>query len=696
LPIGAPIANTRAYVLDAKLEPAPVGAPGELYVSGVGLARGYMNRPALTAERFVPDPFGSQPGSRMYRTGDVARWLGDGSLEYMGRTDHQVKVRGVRIELGEVEAALASHPLVRQCAVVVRADASGDRRLVAYAALGGAADVPVAQLRGYLQDRLPGYMVPSTFVTLDALPLTPSGKVDRQALPVTSGAHQGSDRAFVAARTALEEALASAWAEVLGAERIGIHDNFFEVGGHSLLAARLATRLAQATGAELPLRALFETPTAAGVARFLGEHFPDLVTERFGVESLPQGEWAPTPIDLEAEVVLDSVIRAPGISLASVMQPRRVFLTGATGFLGAFLLRDLLEQTGADVCCLARAADSDAAVRRVRKGMESYGLWRDAYRGRIHPVVGDLAQPLLGMTRQRFEQLAGETDVIFHNGAQVHFLLPYHALRAANVGGTHEVLRLAALRRIKPVHYVSTIGVFPPRPGAADATEQDTPSAQGLAGGYNQSKWVAERLVALAGRRGLPVTIHRPGRVAWDSRTGAANPDDLLTTLVPLLIASGAYPRLNEATAYTDVTPVDFVSAAIVRLSLVPDSVGRAFHLINPNPADLRSLLEALRDFGYPLEEAAAEQWQAELAARALDSAGGAALSALLAGAASPAGELAAGIDGRRTASELAAAGLTCPQVNAASMSRFLTYGVRAGLFPAPPALVPETLEGAR
>ncbi|MFL5539298.1 MAG: amino acid adenylation domain-containing protein, partial [Longimicrobiaceae bacterium] len=258
--IGRPISNTRAYVLGAALLPLPVGVAGELYLGGRGLARGYLGRPGLTAERFVPDPFSSAPGARLYRTGDRARWRADGTLEYLGRLDTQVKVRGFRIELGEVEAALRRSPGVTDCVVVAREHAPGDRRLVAYV-VGG---VETDALRAHLRQSLPEYMVPFAFVSLDRLPLTPNGKLDRKALPAPEYAAD-ADR-YVAPRTPTEEALAGIWAEVLRLERVGVEESFFEVGGHSLLATQVVSRVRAVFGVELPLRALFETPTVAGLA----------------------------------------------------------------------------------------------------------------------------------------------------------------------------------------------------------------------------------------------------------------------------------------------------------------------------------------------------------------------------------------------------------------------------------------------
>ncbi|HEX2077170.1 MAG TPA: amino acid adenylation domain-containing protein, partial [Longimicrobium sp.] len=257
--IGAPVANTRVYVLDRYLSPVPAGVPGELYIGGAGVARGYLGRPGLSAEKFVPDPFAAEPGARLYRTGDLARWRPDGTLEFLGRNDHQVKVRGLRIELGEIEAALRGHGSVADCVVMARADA-GEQRLVAYV-VGG---VEAAELRAHLRRSLPEYMVPSAFVFLDALPLTPNGKVDRKALPAPELA-PAEDR-YVAPRTPVEEVLAGIWAEVLRLERVGANDSFFELGGHSLLATRVVSRVRELFGVELPLRALFEGPTVAELA----------------------------------------------------------------------------------------------------------------------------------------------------------------------------------------------------------------------------------------------------------------------------------------------------------------------------------------------------------------------------------------------------------------------------------------------
>ena len=266
IPIGRPIANTTIRLLDAHLRPVPTSVPGELFIGGLQVGRGYLSRPELTAERFIPDPFASEPGARLYRTGDKARWLADGNLEYLGRLDFQVKVRGLRIELGEIESALEQHPRVRQAVVVVREDSPGDKRLVAYVVPPASEQPPsTTEVRDFLKQRLPEYMVPSAFVALSALPLTASGKTDRKALPTPDLSQSEPRSAYVAPRNAIEQRLCDIWAQVLGLKQVGIHDNFFELGGDSIISLQVVARARQA-GLALSARQLFQQQTVAQLA----------------------------------------------------------------------------------------------------------------------------------------------------------------------------------------------------------------------------------------------------------------------------------------------------------------------------------------------------------------------------------------------------------------------------------------------
>jgi hypothetical protein len=290
VPIGRPIGNTEIYILNADFRPVPIGVPGDLYIGGDGLARGYHGRPELTLEKFVGHPFSTQPGDRLYHTGDLARYRPDGNIEFLGRTDHQVKIRGFRIETGEVEAALAGHPGIRQVVVVAVGEEGGSKRLVAY--LVGE-NVPAEELRECARRRLPDYMIPSLFLFLDSLPLTPSRKVDRMALPKPDVDGAARSAAYAAPRDQVEAAIARVWQDVLGVTRIGIHDNFFELGGHSLKATKSVFQLQRDAGLSLQLLDVFRSPTVEGlarVARSRNEGFGDATGDAEGhTDGVPAG-----------------------------------------------------------------------------------------------------------------------------------------------------------------------------------------------------------------------------------------------------------------------------------------------------------------------------------------------------------------------------------------------------------------------
>jgi amino acid adenylation domain-containing protein len=291
--IGRPIANTEIYILDAQRNPVPIGVAGEIYIGGVGLARGYLNQPELTAEKFIHHSFGGEPVRRLYRTGDLARYLADGNIEFLGRIDNQVKLRGYRIELGEVETVLGQHPMVQSSVVVVREDVAGDKRLVAYVVARPKKSFEVAEIRNYLKQKLPEYMIPSAFVLLDELPLTPNGKVDRDALPAPDQDRPELGNVYEAPRTPMEETLATIWSELLKVEKVGIQDNFFDLGGHSLLATQIVSRIRSTLSVEVPLRCLFESPTIEQMGAAIMEYGKtqsreqELENVSFELESLP-------------------------------------------------------------------------------------------------------------------------------------------------------------------------------------------------------------------------------------------------------------------------------------------------------------------------------------------------------------------------------------------------------------------------
>ncbi|HYO60253.1 non-ribosomal peptide synthetase/type I polyketide synthase [Archangium sp.] len=671
--IGRPIGNTHIYVLDPNKEPMPTGVPGEVYIGGAGVARGYLGRPELTAERFVRSPFGGDPEARLYRTGDLARWLSDGRLEYLGRMDHQVKLRGFRIELGEIGEVLMEHPGVREAVVVVREGVGTEKQLVAYVVARGEKAPAPAELRSYLKSKLPEYMVPFAFVSLDTMPLTPNGKVDRAALPAPESMRSGPVKEHVAPRTPEEEALAAIWRQVLGVKQIGVRDNFFELGGHSLLLYRVLVLARSASGADIPLRALLRAPTLEEMARAI---------EAARTGSLPAHDVV---AEMEADAVLDAEIDPKKVPPPVAGAPRTLLLTGATGFLGAFLLEELCRKTEARIYCLVRSATEQDGMHRIRKNLEGYSLWSDALASRIVPLRGDISQPLLGLSETEFQRLSEEVDAIYHNGALVNFLYPYESLRAANVLGTREILRLATRTRAKTLHYVSTVSVLPL--GRKDPIREDEPLdvPTSLVGGYSQSKWVAEKLVREASRRGLPVTILRPGRVTGHSRTGAWNTDDLVCRTLKGCVRMGMAPRVD---ALLDLTPVDYVSSAIVDLSMSPESIGQTYHLVNPRLVRADEMWSYMQAFGYGLRILPYDEWLAELASVASsDSELGDLLMFLQ--QVPPEDRSVGGprmvvCDCSHTLKALEGTATSCPSVDVALVSTYLSSLVRRGFFEAP------------
>jgi amino acid adenylation domain-containing protein len=344
LPIGRPIAHTRVYLLDGHMEQVPLGLPGELYIGGENLARCYLHRAGLTAERFVPDPFSDRPGARLFRTGDRARWRPDGQLEYLGRVDYQVKIRGFRVEPGEIEAVLRRHPGVGEALVVAREDAAGLRRLAAYVVPRDSAEPEAAELRRWVQSALPEYMVPSAFVILEALPLTPTGKLDRRALPHPGPGQLESSSEYVAPRNPLEETLARIWAEVLELERVGVHDNFFDLGGHSLQSVQLVSRLTAALNRPVAVKTVFQAPTIAAMAEILEREAtasdPKSHADGDGIANLARWLLETAPPALPEHV---SIERRPFLSLfaAGELAPVDAVAVG-------YLPTDLLHALGLD------------------------------------------------------------------------------------------------------------------------------------------------------------------------------------------------------------------------------------------------------------------------------------------------------------------------------------------------------------
>ncbi|BAY41871.1 nonribosomal protein synthetase (plasmid) [Nostoc sp. NIES-2111] len=602
VPIGRPFANTQIYILDHYLQPVPVGVTGEIYIGGAGLARGYFNRPYLTAEKFIPNLFTQKPGEYIYKTGDLGRWLSDGNIELIGRLDNQVKLRGFRIELGEIESILSKHPMVKECLVLIREDSPKQQQLVAYIVPNSTQPINSSNLQQFLQEQLPNYMIPTAFVFLAAFPTTPNGKINRRALPKPQ--LQERENTFIAARTETEIQLTKLWSEVLSVETVGIDDNFFEIGGNSLLTTKLILKIRAIFQVNLPLRILFESPTVASLAVILDKYHQAEYNNVFSPKNI---------IDWNQEIILDAKIYPDCDYQKLVIETNNILLTGATGFLGAFLLLELLQQTNAKIYCLVRATNLVAAKKKLQNTLESYLIWNESFSQRIIPVVGDLSLPLLGLKEPDFQELANRIDVIYHNGAWVNHIYPYSVLKAVNVLGTQEVLRLACRLKTKPVHFISTASIFSPLQGldVTVVTEADCIDNHPVnSNGYVQTKWVGEQLIQTAKSRGLPISIYRIGRVSGHSQTGVFNVNDFVYKLIIGCIQLGSVPNRD---IQEDIMPVDYVSQAIIHLSKQEKYLGKAFHLVNNQLLHTHTLLEVIQSFGYQIQQISYEDWRLKL-----------------------------------------------------------------------------------
>ncbi|MFJ7250531.1 amino acid adenylation domain-containing protein [Kitasatospora sp. NPDC098652] len=700
VPIGRPYAGTTCHVLRADGTPAAPGEEGELYVGGEGLALGYPGDEQLTAERFVRLPQ-VEPGGRLYRTGDRVVRTADGLLEYRGRADRQVKLRGARIELDEVEARLRAHPSVAEAVVETDGEA-----LTAYLTPTAPAEpLPLPELRGYCARWLPPQAVP-VLVALDRFPVTSGGKVDRKRLRATAAATAATSATAAASATAstvtadriphqqpaegLAGLLAGIWQQVLRT-RPAPEDDFFHLGGDSLLASEAVTRTLAALGLDAALsstliRALLTAPTLA--------RFTEAV--RAARDGSPS-EAGQSTVDFVREAELDFRLPPAQGPAPRPRDPAHVLLTGASGFVGAFLLTTLLRRTTARIHCPVRAASPGHAEQRVRTALARYGLHLDETdRQRLECFPADLAEPGLGLSAERRAELAARLDLIVHNGAQVNFLYPYEQLRAPNVDGTREIVRLAAPRRV-PVHFLSTVAVVAGA-GAAGVREvtEDAPlaHADGLTMGYAESKWVAEGVLRRAAEQGLPVAVHRPYEVTGDQVSGVSNTETAICSLFRTIAETGLAPDIALP---MDFVPVDHLAEAVVHIATRRDADGRTYHLTNPRPAMLSDVIDRMRAAGCAVRTLPYPQWVDELVRH---------VAANPTSATAPFVSLC--VDRSRTAdmsvkelyfegtfpvlgrhnaeAALADSGLHCPPVDSALLDRYLEYFFASGYLQRPTA----------
>ncbi len=611
VPIGKAIPNTPVYILDPLEQPVPMGVPGELYIGGQSLAKGYLHLSKLTRKKFISNPFLKSPGKRLFKTGDRVRWLKDGNVEFIGRSDSQLKIRGFRVEPGEIESLLRRHPRVKEAILIGQKLRDESITMVAFiteqrlppskrtsSSLAYQNPALSAGLKDYLRKNVPSYMIPSGFIFIENLPLTPTGKLDRKILKNLNTPEKKAESGEVPLKTETEIQLADIWKRLLGKDRISAEGDFFELGGHSLIIPQLLNGIYEKFGIDFPLKTIFEAPTLRNFAL----EIENRLWQEDSSHLLAKSKTGQTPLKQEAELDPDIAPRGPTIL---TFPPQNIFLTGPSGFLGSYLLANLLQLTHAKIHCLMRASDSAVGYQKLKNILINQKIWNPLFEGRIIVVTGDLSKKYFGIPTKQFEELGAIIDTIYHCGAQVSLLAPYSQLKSTNVFGTQETFRLAVQGRTKPVHHVSTLAVFENKKGVLQE-DSDIGDGEGLSLGYSQSKWVAEQLCFQAKRIKIPLTIYRLGRIVGDSRTGYFPPEDLLAQIFKTCIETAQAPSINFP---LQMIPVDLAAKAITHLSLNGENLGRIFHVVDPHPLLFPEMISWVRDLGYPLQTVEGTAW---------------------------------------------------------------------------------------
>ncbi|KAL4932255.1 L-aminoadipate-semialdehyde dehydrogenase [Aspergillus undulatus] len=661
-----------------------IGEVGEIYVRAAGLAEGYLGSPELNQKKFLTNWFvdpktwsekdaaesqGSNepwrefyvgPRDRLYRSGDLGRYTPSGDVECSGRADDQVKIRGFRIELGEIDTHLSRHPLVRENVTLVRRDKFEEPTLVSYFVPDmskwaswleqkglkddDSAEGMVGMLRRFrplrddardlLRSKLPTYAVPTVFIPLKRMPLNPNGKIDKPALPfpdtaeLSAAAPQRRPSALKNL-SETEQALAQIWAQRISnvtAPMIGPDDSFFDLGGHSILAQQMFFDLRRKwRGIDISMNAIFRSPTlrafAAEIDRLLNSESltgTDDATETAAAANEPNDEYS-----RDARKLVDTLPKAfPARTEDILSSEPTIFLTGATGFLGAHILRDLLtrENPSAKVIALVRGKSAEQALARIRSTCRAYGFWDESWTARLECVVGSLGDPRFGLTDATWDDLTNRVDAVIHNGALVHWVYPYSTLKPANVLGTIDALNLCATGKPKQFSFVSSTSVLDSdhyveksersiAAGGAGISEEDDleGSAVGLGTGYGQSKWAGEYLVREAGKRGLKGTIVRPGYVLGDSSSGTTNTDDFLIRMIKGCIQLSARPNINNT---VNMVPVDHVARVVIAGAFQPPVSPIGVAQVTGHPRlRFNQFLGALQLYGYDVPQVDYVPW---------------------------------------------------------------------------------------
>lgn len=593
IPIGKPIDNVWMYVLDEDLNPVPKGVLGELYIGGKGLARGYYNNELLTNKKFIPNPFIKEGEERIYQTGDIGRFNSTGIIEYYKRKDFQVKLRGQRIELGEIEATLEENEDVEQAAAMVFTDNNGLQNLMAFIVLDGVDTIDEEHLKKCLETTLPKYMIPSFFTVIKHMPLTPNGKVDRKKLQSMIINHVTTRNDVVSPRNEEEKQIFDICKELLGHDQISVTDDLMQIGAYSLLIAKLVYQIREQFQMDIAFKYVYENPSIEKIAEY--------VRKSINVS-------ADMEVDIASDV--DAITKEAIEKNITSNNKANVFLTGATGFVGAFLL-DKLQKEYEKVYVLVRAKDKTSAITKLSNNQRRYQLSYDE--SKVIIVLGDLAKTNLGINHEIYKHVAEDTSLIIHNGALVNYSYPYKLLREANVIAMEQIVRLAVFRNAKEIFFVSSLHIFSDKDAEVNEIiyENSIPEQyKDLKIGYSQSKWAAEKVLQKRAQElGFTYKIFRLGRVGGASDTGAMQTSDFVMLLLKICMQMGKYPDVSMEINYI---PVDYVAEFIVDIANVTCDE-KIYHIFDERSYTSNEVFELLSNMGIAIEKVSMDEWLKEL-----------------------------------------------------------------------------------
>lgn len=615
--VGFCIVNTECQIVDIETE-KPLGfhQQGELWIRGPQVMKGYLNNPEATAKVIDADGW--------FHTGDIAYVDEDGYFYIVDRIKELIKYNGYPIAPAELEAVLLSHPAIADAAVIPSPHPSTGEVPKGFVVLKSEATT------GKIMEFVAGLVAPHKRIRrleiVDKIPKSASGKILRRLLvqreianikekppepELTQNLQLLQQLASYSDETKRQELLVNYIREkvvkVLGldeSQHLNLQKSLNEMGLNSLSNIDLKNQIDTEIDVNLPIEVLLAGSNIHQLVNVLLEQLTSKSIETNNI------------IDLEAEVILDNAIYPAKHDDSFITEPKAIFVTGATGFLGAFLLQELLQQTQADIYCLVRASNHDSAQIKLQNNLEHYGIWQDSFRSRIIPILGDLSKFELGLSTEDFQKLASQIDVIYHSAAWLNYVYPYEALKPTNVLGTQEILRLASLGQVKPVHHISTIAVFESSFYWGKTVDESDPldHSNGMKLSYSQSKWVAEKLAMIARDRGIPVSIYRPPFISGHSQTGTWYTDDVICRMIKGCIQMGS---MASITGILDLSPVDYVSKSIVYLSRQREASGKSFHLNNPQPISWHQLTDFIRSLGYSIKHISYQDWQSHLSNQA-------------------------------------------------------------------------------